>query len=186
MSEDTSTGATPGAGAMPAQPETTAPPATGEDGLADAGRAILREARATAKAAEARAHAAEVERDALKAATQTETERLVTAARKEGAAEVMTKVQAQLRRAGVKSALITAGVNTELLDLATKDDVFADLSVTDEGDVDGLDAAIASLRKARPSLFTKVTPGDFGGGNRGATPDAKPSMSDLLRAAARG
>ena len=192
----TGAGAMPGSGATPGQPAaatsssatladitTATSPAMGEAALGEAGQKVLREARQARREAEDRARTAEEERDALKAASQSDVERAIAKARRDGAAESTTKFQAQLRRAGVKSALVAAGVNAELLDLVTRDDVFADLDVTEDGEVAGLDAAIAALRKARPSIFGK--PGDFGGGNRGATPETPVSMDALLRAAAR-
>lgn len=145
-----------------------------------------RKLRSEAKSLRARLKELEDERSTAAAAQQTDAERNLKAARKAGGDEVLLRVQGQLRRSGVKSALVAAGVNAEVLDLATKDDVFSDLSVTEEGEVEGLDAAVAALKKARPSLFTKSTPGDFGGGNRGGTPTTTRSMDELLRAAARG
>lgn len=183
-------GATPGqsssgSGAPQQLASAAQPPATGApDELGESGKRALDSERDARKAAVQRQKELEVELEQLRASNQSESDKALTKARKEGAADERARVQGQLRRSGVKSALVAAGVNAELLDLATKDDVFADLKVSDEGEVEGLDAAIAALRKARPSLFTKA--GDFGGGNRGATPPTNPTMDELLRAAARG
>jgi len=127
----------------------------------------------------------ERELNELRATTQSESERAVAKARRDGAAEATTRFHDQLRRAGVRTALISAGVNPEVLDLAAKDDVFSALSVSDGGDVEGVEPAVALLKKNRPSLFSKTT-GDFGGGNRGSTPPAQPTMNELLRAAIKG
>lgn len=145
-----------------------------------------RKLRSEAKSLRARLKELEDAASTTQQRNQTDAEKAVAAARKEGGAEVLARVQGQLRRAGVKTALVAAGVNAEVLDLATKDDVFSDLDVNEDGDVEGIDAAVAALKKARPSLFVKPTPGDFGGGNRGGTPPQNRSMDDLLRAAARG
>jgi hypothetical protein len=167
---------------MPAGPTATST-ATGEAALGESGQKVLREARQARREAEDRARAAEEERDALRAASQSDVERAIAKARRDGAAEVTSKFQSQLRTAGVKAGLVAAGINPELVDLVTRDDAFANLDVDDDGAISGLDAAIATLRKSRPSAFAKS--GDFGGGNRGATPETPVSMNDLLRAAAK-
>lgn len=185
-------GATPGqsssAFGAPQEPASAAqPPATGApDELGDGGKRALEAERDARKAFERRTKDLEAELEQLKASTQSDSDKALAKARKEGVAEERARVQVLLRQSGVKSALVAAGVNPEVIDLATKDDVFAELSVSDDGDVEGLDAAVAKLRKARPSLFGKTTPPDFGGGNRGPTPTTPPSMNELLRAAVRG
>lgn len=173
---DTTTGATPGAGATPEQAGPTEPttqpptgatppagttataaatsPATGdESALGDAGKQILAEARRQAKDAEARAKAAEQERDALKAATLTEQEKAIEAARKEAAAEAEGKWQGHVRRSSVRQALTAAGITQGELDLAANAPEFTALAVNETGDVKDLAKAVDDFKKLHPTLF---------------------------------
>jgi len=193
MPDEPTTGATPGAGATPAQagqPTTTPPAAQGatppaattapaaaqspatddEAALGDAGKRILAEARRREREAEARAKAAEQERDALREATQTETEKAIAAARKEGEATVRAAFEARIRRSEIRTALTAAGITASELDLASLAPEFAALVVTDDG-VDGLAQAVAAFRTAHPTLFAPARPavvGSADGGARGA------------------
>lgn len=119
------------------------------------------------------------------AETLSETEQAIVKARKEGATEALEGANARIRRAEVKAALMAAGVNPALLDLASKADEFAELAVTDEGEVQGVADVVAAFKKATPDLFRPAAKPDFGGGPRGQTPASAPSMNELLRAAAR-
>lgn len=183
------------AGATPAQttpvspaadaPKTTAP-ATGEpDGLGDAGkRAIdaMKAERDTARreAAEAKRQLAE-----LADAGKSEHERAIAEAKKAGAAEVLERVHGQVRRSEVRAALLAAGVNASLIDLASRADQFASLKVTEEGTVEGLDGAVEAFRKATPELFVKPKPasGDAGLGPRGTPAVGGPDMNTIIRQA---
>jgi hypothetical protein len=108
------------------------------------------------------------ELEALKAASLSDTEKAIAQAKKDGGAEVLSKVQAQIRRSEVRAALTAAGVNAGVLDLAVKADEFGALTVDDDGEVTGLDAAVDAFRKAHTDLFTKApTPGTADGGARG-------------------
>jgi len=166
-----------------------APLATSDDypeGLGDAGKRAIDRMKAEREAALDRAKVAERERDELKSATQTETEKAISQAKKDGAAEVTTKWSAQVRRSEVRSALTAAGVNPALVDLALRADVFEALKVSDDGEVIGLGAAVEALKKATPDLF-RATPGhtaDYGGGPRGAPPSAAGDMNAAIRKAA--
>jgi hypothetical protein len=160
-------GATPPAGttADPAAP----PPATGEETLGDAGKRVLAEARRAAKDAEARAKAAEEERDALKAATQTDQEKALEAARNDAAQEVRDSYNAKLRRLQVERALTAAGITPGALDLAVLAPEFADLTVDETGNVAGLDEAVAAFKATpeRAPLFAGTPAGSADGGARG-------------------
>lgn len=150
--------------------------------LGDAGKRALEAERASRKAAEARASAAEKERDELKSKTQTEQEKAVADAKKSGGDEVRTKVNGQIRRSEVKAALSAAGINTSVLDLATKADEFAALEVTDDGEVTGLQAAIDGFKKSRPDLFKPATTtGTADGGARsGDGKEPAKTLTDAL------
>ncbi len=193
-----SAGATPVAGAAtapqtPAQPAAATPdqgtPATGyPDGLGDAGKRALDEMKAAKKAAEAEAKAARAELEKLQASTATDAEKALAQARKDGAAEVLTKAQAQIRRSEVRAALSSAGLPGNLVDLASRSDEFASLKVNDEGEVEGLSAAVDAFRKAMPDLFASRTapsrPADGGLGPRGAPATPGLDMNTLIRRSA--
>jgi hypothetical protein len=135
-------------------------------------------------AATALAKAAEKERDELRAAGLSESEKAVADARKAGAAEVTERFHGQIRRAEVRAALTSAGINASVLDLAAKADEFAALKVTDEGEVAGLDAAVDSFKKARSDLFaSKATPrsGDVGLGPRGTPAAGGQDLNSWIR-----
>jgi hypothetical protein len=190
MPDEPTTGATPGAGATPAQagqPTTTTPAAPGatpaagttapaaaaqsatdDAALGDAGKRILAEARRQAKEAETRAQAAEAERDALRTATQSEAEKATADAVKAARAEVTTAFEARIRRSEVRSALTAAGISASEVDLALVAPDFARLKVTEDG-VDGLTEAVATFKALHPTLFAKPSApvGDAGGGVRG-------------------
>lgn len=200
MTEPQSAGATPvAAGAMPAQtpaqpaaaPQTPpVEPATGyPDGLGDAGKRALDDMKAAKKAAEAEAKTAREDLEKLKAATATDAEKALAQAKKDGATEVLGKAQTMVRRSEVRAALASAGLSGAMLDLASRADEFADLKVNDEGDVEGLTAAVDAFKKAAPDLFKPGTPGagrapDFGGGPRGTPASAGTDMNRLIRQAA--
>ena len=195
MTETASAGATPAvAGATPAQtpasPAASSPPAapssaTDDDlQLGDAGKRALAEERRTRREAEERATKAERERDELQAKHLTEAEKAVAEAKKAGSAEATEKWTAQIRRAEVRSALTGAGINASVLDLAAKADEFAALTVSDDGEVTGLDAAVEAFKRARPDLFTpKATPrpGDSGLGPRGTPAAGGPDLNSWIR-----
>lgn len=181
--------ATTPAGATPAVPDATSSqttpvspaagspataataPATGDtDGLRDEGKRAIDRMKAERDAAVAAATEAKGEAEALRNASRTDQEKAIAEARKEAAAEVTGKFQAQVRQARVESALTAAGIEPTLLDLAAKSDEFAKLKVTDDGKVEGLAEAIEALKKDRPALFkSPVTPGTADGGTRGTT-----------------
>jgi len=191
MAETPPAGATPvEAGATPAQtaaPTNAAPePATGDpEALGDAGKRALDLMKSERDAAVKAAKAAEKERDELKSRTQTDQEKAVDAARKEGATEALTRANERIRRSEVRAALTAAGVNPALLDLAPRGDEFSALKVDDDGEVEGLTAAVEAFKTKMPDLFKSGPRPDFGGGPRGTTPTSAPSMNELIRAATR-
>lgn len=195
MTQTASAGATPAAGdatspqtpvsPAAATPSAAAPSATDDDPqLGDAGKRALNDERRARREAEDRAKALERERDELKAATQTESEKAIAEAKKAGAAEVTERFHGQIRRAEVRAALTSAGINASVLDLAAKADEFAALKVTDEGEVSGLDAAVEAFKRARPDLFAaKTAPrsGDAGLGPRGTPAAGGPDLNSWIR-----
>jgi hypothetical protein len=207
--DDTTTGATPGAGATPAQAGpsepttpppvgatpgtgTTAtaaaePPATGEEALGDAGKRILAEARRAAKDAEDRAKAAEQERDALRAATQTDHEKAIEAARKEASSEAEARWQGHVRRSSVRQALTAAGISHSELDLAANAPEFGALTVSDTGDVEDLAKTVDAFKAHHPALFATTAPAPPGGqGVRQAAGAADAAAAALAKGDVRG
>jgi hypothetical protein len=199
MTDPASAGATPVAGgatppqtpAQPAAPTTGTPaePATGyPDGLGDAGKRALDAERARADKAEKDLKAAQARAEELENASRTDQEKAIAQAKKDGAAEVLATAQAQVRRSEVRAGLLAAGIGPNVLDLAAKADTFANLKVTDDGTVQGLDQAIADFKKTVPDLFkpagpTGGRPVDYGGGPRGTPAGGGHNMNDLIRAA---
>lgn len=172
---DTPAGATPVVpDATPGQSATdasSAAPATGTgDQLGEAGKRALEAERATAREAQKRATAAEKALAELQAAHQTDQEKAIAQARAEGVAEAMAKGHLIVRRSEVRRALATAGCSD--VDLAATAGEFADLAVTETGDVEGLDKAVTAFKAAHPALFTTAKPASFdqgtGGGQRPA------------------
>jgi hypothetical protein len=197
MTETATAGATPVVGGAtppqspPAQPAAAAPsvqvPSATDDypeGLGDAGKRALDRMKAERDAATASARTAEKERDELKAKGVTESERAVADAKKAGAAEVTERFHGQIRRAEVRAALTSAGINASVLDLAAKADEFAALTVTDSGEVSGLDAAVEAFKRARSDLFgakTTPRPGDAGLGPRGTPSTGGTDLNTWIR-----
>lgn len=192
MTEPTQAGGAtpPAAGATPAQtppapppapasPAPATPPATGDDALGDAGKRALDQERSARKAAEAAAKTAQEELEKLRTASQSDAEKALAAAKKEGATEAQAKADARIRRAEVRGALQAAGISPTELDLAAMATEFAELTVTDAGDVDGLATAVETFRKGHPGLFGKPAPtGSADGGARG---DGKAVTRDQLK-----
>lgn len=163
MVDNATAGATPvAAGATPAQSTPVSPaaapaaaaPATGDpEALGDPGKKALDAERKRAEDAEKANKALSKQLEELQAASKSESEKALDAARKEGATEATTRWQNQVRRSEVRAALTAAGINAGVVDLAMKADDFASLAVSDEGEVAGLDAAVEAFKKTRPSLF---------------------------------
>lgn len=187
-SPDTSTGATPGAGATPPQDGTagdpTPPgsaPATDADQVGEAGRLAIQREREAARAAARRAEAAEAELTRLRESTQTDHERAITTARREAAAEVEGRYQARIRTSDVRQALLEAGMTPKLASLHAQGAQFASLRVTADNGTEGLTEAVEAFRKDYPELFGAQ--GSADGGVRGGAPRSE-GMNDLIRRAA--
>lgn len=169
---------TPPAGDPPPPPPT--PPATGDPGdLGDAGKRALAEERAARKAAEKLAADNAKRIEELENASKSDSEKAIAQAKKDGAAEVLVRVHDQVRRSEVKAALTAAGINPSVLDLATKADEFAALKVSDDGEVEGLAAAVEAFKKARVDLFTK--PAAAGSADGGARGDGKTITREQIK-----
>lgn len=148
---------------------TATTPATGDaDGLGDAGKRAIERMKAERDDAKRIAGEAVKRAEDLENATKSDTEKAIAQAKRDGAAEVLTRVHGQIRRAEVRAALTAAGANPNLIDLAVKADEFGGLKVDDEGEIDGLAAAVEAFKKAHPDLFAKPgTAGTADGGARG-------------------
>lgn len=178
MPETATAGATPVVdGATPSQTTPVSPaaapaappPATGDaDALGDPGKKALDAERKRAEDAEKATKALQKRLDELDAANKTDSEKAIDAARKEGETNATSRWQAQVRRSEVRAALAAAGINAGVLDLAIKADDFAELDVSETGDVAGLAAAVDAFKKAKPSLFAAAAgPGSFDTGTGG-------------------
>lgn len=165
----------------PATPQTDPPPATDEDALGDAGKRALTAERSRASAAERERDELRKQLDEITNANRSEAEKAIDKARKEGAAEALVIADAKVRRAEVRTALLAAGVNPGLLDLAARADVFAELKVSDAGEVEGLTNAIKAFKESTPDLFPTQRPPDYGGGPRGSAANAGVDMNRLIR-----
>lgn len=205
----TATGATPGAGATPAQagsaganagatpaaaagtkPAAADESATDDSTLGDSGKAVLREARRLQRDAETRATAAEAEAQRLREAGQSDTDKAITQARREGAAERDAHWKAHIRAAEVRGALRGAGiVDDEALELALGARQFRDLKVDSEsGAVEGLPDAVESFRKGAPWAFkaaeaTQQQPrpgGPWGGAEGGSGRKEPGSLTEAI------
>ena len=204
MSEPTSpAGATPAAGgATPPQtppaasaPEPTPQPqpastspedpsAQDASGLGDAGKRALDAMKAERNAAVAAAKAAERELEELRAASLSETDKAIAAARKAGADEVTERLHARVRRAETKLALARAGAVPSLIEDLANAAEFAALTVDDADQVTGLDAAIKAHRARVPDAYRAPTapgPGSVDGGPRAP---GTPRATDLATAVA--
>jgi hypothetical protein len=193
---DTTTpaGAMPAAaGATPAQSTPVSPaaapaePATGDpDALGEGGKAAIVKERAAARAALDRATAAETELANLKTASQTETERAIAQAKKEGAESVSAKLNDRIRRSEARASLLAAGANAEFVDLAVNADEFKGLKVSAEGEVEGLEEAIATFKKSHGGVFAKATAGagsgDLGTGSGQGASQVAPGYDRLSQA----
>lgn len=181
MPEGTPTGATPGPSATPGQgtePTTTTggatppastpakPPATGDEPLGEGGKAALQKERDAREKAERRATEVETELQQLKAATQSDSDKALEKARKEGEGTATEKWQGLVRRARVAGALEAAGVgNAKLRETIAGGADFATLKVSDSGEVEGLEDAITKAKADFPEAFGKVagTPAERAG-----------------------
>lgn len=168
------TGATPGSDATSdksGKPEgaTPAAPKRDDDDLGDSGRETLRKIRAELREAASRAEAAEKERDELRSGSQTEHDRALNQTRREAATEERQKWTARIRTAEVRGALRAAGIVSEkFLTLAMAASEFSNLKVDEDGNVEGVEAAVATFREDYPEAFGSRKASD----DEGASKDA--------------
>lgn len=175
-------GATPdqtaAAGAAGTQPATGATGA-GDDALGEAGKRALQAEREARKVAEDARKAAERELEALRAASQTDQEKALAAARKEGATEATQKAERKVRQAEVRRALAAAGCSD--VELAAIAPDFASLPVTEDGDIEGLPKAIEAFKSAHGSLFGARSVGSPDAGTGGHATPAREFTREQLR-----
>lgn len=184
---------TPPAASAPAptpQPQPAPVPATEPSapddalGLGDAGKKALDAMKAERNAAVAAAKAAERELEQIKAASLSETDKAIAAARKAGADEVTERLHARVRRAETKLALARAGAVPSLIEDLANAAEFSALVVDDADQVGGLDDAIKAHRARVPDAYRAPAapgPGSVDGGPR--APGA-PRATDLATAVA--
>lgn len=117
--------------------------------------------------------------------------------RRKATEEAQSKADQRIIKSEAKTALLAAGLvdaTPEAVKAAVKMLDTDDLSVDDDGEVDGLDEAIATLKRTMPALFKKkraggqVATGSRGkdGGANGSKPPAKSSAAKLAGALTRG
>jgi hypothetical protein len=163
-------------------PDPSAPDDT--QGLGDAGKRALDAMKAERNAAIAAVKAAERELEQLKAASLSESEKAIAAARKAGADEVTERLHARVRRAETKLALARAGAVPSLIEDLANAAEFAALVVDDADQVTGLDDAIKAHRARVPDAYRAPAapgPGSVDGGPRAP---GVPRASDLASAVA--
>lgn len=62
----------------------------------------------------------------------------------------------------------------------------ADVQFNDDGEPTNVEELLKKVLEREPYLAKPATPGDFGGGQRGASPPTSPDMDTLIKRAARG
>jgi hypothetical protein len=140
--------------------------------------------RAERNAAIAAAKAAERELEQLKAASLSESEKAIAAARKAGADEVTERLHARVRRAETKLALARAGAVPSLIEDLANAAEFAALVVDDGDQVTGLDDALKAHKARVPDAYrTPVAPGP-GSVDGGPRAPGAPRPTDLASAVA--
>jgi len=182
---------TPPAASAPAPQAQPAPtpapdPSAPDDalGLGDAGKRALDAMKAERNAAIAAAKAAERELEQLKAASLSESEKAIAAARKAGADEVTERLHARVRRAETKLALARAGAVPSLIEDLANAAEFDALVVDDTDQVTGLDDALKAHKARVPDAYRAPVapgPGSVDGGPRAP---GTPRATDLATAVA--
>lgn len=168
-SEGGTGGATPkGQEPAPTPPATPNPSSSSDEPLGEAGIRALEAERAAHRTAKEENKSLKARVEELENAGKTEQERAIAEAVKAAKAETQKAADTRIRRAEVKAALTAAGIQSSELDLAVQASDFAELKVSDDGAIEGLQAAVDGFRKAHPGLFTKPAPaGTADGGARG-------------------
>ena len=169
---------------QPASTSPEDPSAQDASGLGDAGKRALDAMKAERNAAVAAAKAAERELEELRAASLSETDKAIAAARKAGADEVTERLHERVRRADTKLALARAGAVPSLIEDLANAAEFAALMVDDGDQVAGLDDAIKAHRSRVPDAYRAPAapgPGSVDGGPRAP---GTPRATDLASAVA--
>jgi hypothetical protein len=194
MADNASAGATPAAAcATPVQTTPVSPaadpvtPASATDdtaALGDPGKAAIDRMKAERDAATRAQKAAEKALTDLQNASATDADKAIAKAKADGVAEVSGKYQALIRNAVVRAELAGSGINASVMDLAVMAPEFQKLTVSDDGEVEGLKDAIAIFKGSRADLFKPATvDGSSGLGTGSATRTAagKTFTRDQLR-----
>lgn len=169
---------------QPASTSPEDPSAQDASGLGDAGKRALDAMKAERNAALAASKAAERELEELKAASLSESEKAIAAARKAGAEEVTVRLHARVRRAETKLALARAGAVPSLIEDLANAAEFAALTVDDTDQVTGLDDALKAHKARVPDAYRAAAtpgPGSVDGGPRAS---GAPRATDLASAVA--
>lgn len=139
---------------------------------------------------EARENAAHKQRaDELEAATQSDTEKAVSAARREGAQEAIASANKRVVNAEARALAAEHGFRNPALAVRAID--LGDVKVTDDGtvDVDAIKASFAALATAEPYLLKaddaprtpKPDPSQGGTGRPPANSDADRGLAEAAR-----
>ncbi len=168
---------------VPADEPTAEPDASVDDGLGDAGKRALEAERKAARAAERKAKDLEKRLAEFEAATQTESEKAIAAARAEGRTEALSTANKWIIGAAIKAAASGVLANP---DLAVRLIDASQFEVDEDGNPDtrAIAAEVQRLVSDEPYLAAGAKPAPLPGG--GATPSQGSSMDDALRAAVRG
>jgi type II secretory pathway pseudopilin PulG len=149
-------GANPAAGQPPApQPPAGAQPGQPNEPLGEGGIRALQSERAMRTAAEQQLAAAQQQLQQLQAASQTDAERAIAAAREEGRNEIRSTANTVLVNAEVRAAAATAGFADPEDAVAQLQQRFPTIAVTPDGAVDRntVTAMVTELATNKPYLL---------------------------------
>lgn len=152
-----------------------------DDQLGEAGIKALRAEREAREKAERERDAAAAERDELKTRTQSEDEKKIEAAKKEGHAAATVEANRRIVKSEVRAA--AGGKVSDPEDAAA---LLGDLDrfiVKGEVDTKAISSAIDDLVKAKPYLASAGKTRPLPGG--GATQDSGVSINDMIRSKVR-
>lgn len=129
----------------------------GDEQLGEGGMRALQSERAMRAAEKQRADAAEQQLRELQAATQTDQERAITAAREEGRQQAATVANVQLVRFAVQASAATAGFADPMDAVAQLQERTGEITVTPEGVVDqaAVTAMVTKLAQDKPYLLAE-------------------------------
>jgi hypothetical protein len=176
-------GQEPAAGSGQAPAADTQPGTETAEQKADRLERELAEARREAAGHRTKATALEKQQREAADAQLSEQERL--AKRTQELEATNAQLQAQLRTQAVRSATVAAAqkLNYRNPDLAYRLIDAASLEFDDEGQPKGVERTLRELAQREPYLVKGAAGADYGGGARGETPNAQPTMNELLRSA---